>query len=96
MNETVEQFRIMPENTCLELLSPIEIDALFEESNRGIHSLLERCALAVLNSGEETDDVKTMLEKYTDFSIEVIKTSGGIELQLKNHRSLKNCYILLK
>ena len=45
MSNVVEQFRITPENTCLALLSPTEIDALFAESNRQVHRLLERCAV---------------------------------------------------
>jgi hypothetical protein len=80
----VDRFRITPENTCLESLSPFEIDALFEKSQRGIQEMLTRCVLAVLNSGAENDDVKSMLEKYADFSIEVVKTAGGIELELYN------------
>ncbi|MCP4606006.1 MAG: LOG family protein [Proteobacteria bacterium] len=82
--KTISSFRITPVNTGLESLSPYEIDALFAESQAGIQELLERCALAVLNAGEETDDVKQMLNTYSDFGLEVIKTSGGIELELKN------------
>ena len=84
INDSVDQFRLTPENTCLESLSPLEIDALFEKSRAGINSMLERCVLAVLNSGAETDDVKSMLEKHAGFSVQVIKTAGGIELLLKN------------
>ncbi len=82
--KTISSFRITPVNTGLESLSPYEIDALFAESQAGIQELLERCALAVLNAGEETDDVKQMLNTYSDFGLEVIKTSAGIELELKN------------
>ena len=82
MHETIETFRLTPEGTCLETLSPSEIKGLFEESRDNIHPLLERCALAVLNCGSETDDVKAILEQYRDFRLEVIRTAGGIELEL--------------
>jgi predicted Rossmann-fold nucleotide-binding protein len=82
MHETVETFRLTPEGTCLETLSPSEIKGLFEESRDNIHPLLRRCGLAVLNSGSETDDVKAILEQYRDFDLDVIRTAGGIELEL--------------
>lgn len=82
--EVVNVFRLSPENTCLASLSPREMDALVEKSRQGVSSMLKRCVLAVLNSGEESDDVKSMLKRYKDFSVEVIKTAGGIELVLKN------------
>jgi predicted Rossmann-fold nucleotide-binding protein len=84
VNETIETFRITPEGTCLETLSPSEIRGLFMESQDSIYPLLKRCALAVLNCGSETDDVKAMLEQYSDFGLEVIRTAGGIELELRH------------
>ena len=33
--------------------------------------LLRRCALAVLNSGEESDDAEALFSRYRDFSLEV-------------------------
>lgn len=81
---SVRRFRLTPENTCLESLSPREIDALFERSKGDDQHMLIRCVLAVLNSGEETDDVKQMLAKYRNFSIDVERTAGGIELLLHN------------
>ena len=81
---SVRMFRLTPENTCLESLSPREIDALFLKSQDDAHQLLIRCVLAVLNSGEETDDVKQMLAKHREFAIDVERTAGGIELVLQN------------
>jgi predicted Rossmann-fold nucleotide-binding protein len=84
VNDTVDHFQITPENTCLESLSPFEIEALFEKSRGDVGTILKQCVLAVLNSGEETDDVKSMMSRYADFSIRVIKTAAGIELALEN------------
>lgn len=84
MNETIEYFRITPEGTCLDALAASEIDGLYQVSREKIHGLLERCALAVLNCGSETDDVKAMLAKYSDFRLEVIRTPAEVEIELHN------------
>jgi predicted Rossmann-fold nucleotide-binding protein len=81
---TIDSFRITPEGTCLESLSPAEIDALFAESREEIRPLLRRCALGVLLSGEESDDARSMLERHADFALEVSRSAGGIEIELRN------------
>jgi predicted Rossmann-fold nucleotide-binding protein len=81
---TVPRFRVTPEGTGLETLSPSEVDALFAESHDAIQPLLRRCALAVLTSGEESDDVKTLARRYSDFALEVVRTAGGIEVELEH------------
>lgn len=80
----VEDFRISPEGTCLEILSPSEIRALFTESQEEIQPLLERCVLAVMNSGTESDDVREILEENRNFALEVLRSPAGIEIELKN------------
>lgn len=84
MKETVDIVHLTPEGTSLESLSPSEIAALFEKSRDRIRTTLHRCALAVLNSGQENDDVRTMLDRFKDFRLKVLKTPAGIELQLYN------------
>ncbi len=81
---TVDQFTITPEGTVLESLSPFEIDALFEASHEGETDLLRQCVLAVLNSGEESDDIRAISKRAEDFSVDIIRTAGGIELKLAN------------
>jgi hypothetical protein len=53
-------------------------------SRGGLAGLLRRCALAVLNSGNQGDDAEAMLQKYQDFSIEVQQVNRGLRLQLTN------------
>jgi hypothetical protein len=84
VGDVVDHFRITPEGTFLESLSPFEIDALFEQSRDDVRKLLKQCVLAVLSSGDETDDVKGKSARYAGFSIDIIRTAGGIELELKN------------
>jgi hypothetical protein len=102
--EIVDRFRITPEESVLETLSPLEIEGLFQESQNGSHTVLERCTLAVLNCGSENDDVKAMMERYRDFRVEVIRTAGGIQLEILNapasafvtYESLENGRVLVK
>ena len=82
MSQTVKSFTINPVDTCLETLASSEINGLFVDSRHEIHDLLERCSLAVLNSGSGSDDVKALMEEYREFRLQVNRTAGGIELEL--------------
>lgn len=84
MEELIKYIRICPEGTQLQTLSPSEIKGLLLASRENDNYFLERCVLAVLYSGRETDDVRSILEKYSEFRIEVIRTTGGFELELHN------------
>ncbi|WP_428352945.1 nucleotide 5'-monophosphate nucleosidase PpnN [Methyloprofundus sp.] len=75
--------RISPE-VHLAVLSRTEVNKLLDTSQGGLYQILHNCALAVLNSGSESDDGKELLERYSDFSIKVIQEERGIKLDLKN------------
>ena len=57
---------------------------LAKSSHTNMYETFRRCALAVLNTGEETDDTSKILEAYDDFSIEVIQQERGIKLEIHN------------
>jgi len=84
MAQTVPLFRLTPENTCLETLSPLETASVVQASRGPARDLIVRCVLAVLNSGSETDDVKSLLETYRQFDLEVFETPRGIEVELRH------------
>jgi len=84
MAGTVDYFRITPDGTPLETLSPYEIKRLILETRENSPLFLERSVLATLYSGHATDDVKTMLDKYKDFRLDVARTARGIEIELHN------------
>lgn len=71
----------MPEG-ALEVLSQHEVDRLRSTSEGGSHELLRRCALAVLNSGAETDDTREVLERYRHFEINIVQQDRGVKLAL--------------
>lgn len=68
----------------LEVLSQHEVNRLRDTSANGLHDILRRCALAVLNCGKPTDDGLAVMQTYHDFDIEVLQQDRGIRLKLTN------------
>lgn len=75
--------RIYPAG-MLTTLSRMEVERLHDASRGELAELLRRCALAVLNSGNQGDDAEALLEEYHDFEIEVQQFNRGIRLELTN------------
>lgn len=74
---------ISPRGT-LEMLSEWEVDRLRNVQDSTHYELFRRCALAVLNCDDTTDDASEVFAKYADFSIEITQRARGIKLILKN------------
>jgi hypothetical protein len=69
----------------LELLSQREVEALTSSARETqLLELFQRCALAVMNTGNETDDAAALFEAFDDFSIEVAKRTRGLKLIIRN------------
>lgn len=68
----------------LEVLSQLEVNALLDTSARGLYQLFRRCALAVLNSGSQTDNAREIFETYRDFGIRLMQRDRGVKLRLEN------------
>ncbi len=83
MKSKNKEIRVTPEGS-LEVLSQLEVMALRDSSQAGLHSLFRRCALAVLNSGSTTDDAKRVYEQYEDFDIQLVQQDRGIKLDVRN------------
>lgn len=67
----------------LDLLSQDEMASL-ASANRDLHELFRRCALAVLNTGGDTDDARAVYQRYRDFDLRVVAESRGLKLELVN------------
>ena len=67
----------------LETLSQSEIEVLLN-SGLGIHTLFRKCALAVLNSGSDSDNAKELFDRYREFDVKVVRHPWGIRLQIRN------------
>ena len=63
MQFATENTVIRPEGR-LEILSKQEVAKLLDTSQRGLHTTFRNCTLAVMNSGNELDSGKELLERY--------------------------------
>jgi len=68
----------------LDLLSQIEVRHLRETADSRTLELFRRCALAVLNTGDESDDAAAIFDAYHDFSIEIVQRTRGVKLKFVN------------
>ena len=83
MNTELQTITVSPE-TSLEILSPLEIDQLVQNTDRELYELFKRCALAVLNSGNTSDDTGEILAQHADFDIKFLIQNRGLRLTLNN------------
>ncbi len=85
-HETEPEFvaaRVHPRGS-LENLSQDEIAKLLDSGQHGLYPLFRQCALAVLNSGAETDNAKEIFDRYRDFEVRIMRQPWGIRLEM-NH-----------
>ena len=75
--------RIGPRGS-LENLSQAEIEKLLDSRAGGLYQLFRKCALAVLNSGSESDNAKEIFDRYRDFEVELVRQAWGVKLEMKN------------
>lgn len=68
----------------LEILSKAEVAKLLDTGHGGLYNLFRKCSLAVLNSGNELDDGKQLLDRYRSFEISIMLRERGIKLKLKD------------
>jgi predicted Rossmann-fold nucleotide-binding protein len=68
----------------LENLSQREVAKLLSAGSDGAFALFRRCALAVLNSGNHTDDARALFERYKDFDIRLGRQAWGVKLDVRN------------
>lgn len=86
----IEVARVTPEQS-LTLLSQFEVARLAQSKHTDIYDSFRRCALAVLNTGEETDDTEEILDAYTDFAVKVVQQERGIKLDI--HHAPSNAFV---
>lgn len=53
-------------------------------SKEEVRTLFRECALAILNTGNDKDDVNKLLAEYVDFEIEVVPESRGPKMTVRN------------
>ncbi len=80
-HDTVDA-QISPEGR-LEILSRAEVNKLRDTSKGGLFETFRNCSLAVLNCGNDLDNGKELLERYSSFDIGIIQRERGIKLDIK-------------
>ncbi len=80
-DETVDA-EVWPEGS-LEVLSQVEMEQLRQHGEGGLHEVLRRSILAVLNTGSDLDDTRAVLEKYKDFKVGFLQQDRGLQVTLK-------------
>jgi predicted Rossmann-fold nucleotide-binding protein len=68
----------------LENLSQREVEQLLSAGHGAVYQLFRRCALAVLSSGLQTDDIRDIFDRYKDFDIRLSRQAWGIKLEVRN------------
>ena len=68
----------------MALLTQLEADSISHSSQGELYDLYRNCSLAVLNSGNLTDNSKELLENFQNFEIDVIRTERGLKIELIN------------
>ena len=71
-------------DTAMNMLSQQEVEKLRETSEGGLHELFRNSALAVLTSGNDTDDTKAFFSRYVDFDIGLVQRDRGVKIELTN------------
>ncbi|MBU3844902.1 MAG: DUF4478 domain-containing protein, partial [Candidatus Anaerobiospirillum pullicola] len=69
---------------AMALLTQLEADRISLKSQGELYDLYRNCSLAVLNSGNLTDNSKELLENYKNFEIDVVRNERGLKLELIN------------
>lgn len=75
--------RVAPEGS-LEVLSRLEVSKLSDPRESSLHELWRKCTLAILNAGEEEDDVREILKRNENFRVSVVQQDRGVALELEN------------
>lgn len=83
MSQATINALVSPEGS-LEILSNHEVSRLKDRSEGGLYRLFRQCALAVLNTGAETDDCKDLLEVHAEFDVRLVPQPRGLKLELIN------------
>ena len=64
----------------LDFLTQREFSELSGPDEGSLKKLFHRCALAVLNTGEETDSSLEVMERYREFEIRASRKPGASNL----------------
>ncbi|PWK53328.1 nucleotide 5'-monophosphate nucleosidase PpnN [Pleionea mediterranea] len=68
----------------LDVLSKHEVSQLTDSKHKQLQQVFRLCALAVLNTGNDSDNSKHIIEQHKDFDIDILQTDRGVKLKVIN------------
>ena len=68
----------------LDILTLEEVSLLQKSTSSGLYDLFRQCCLAVLNCGNDEDDIDDLLARNKPFEVEIVRQPRGALLQLYN------------
>lgn len=68
----------------LDVLSKYEVSLLTDSTHKDLQQLFRVCALAVLNTGNNSDNCRDIIEQHKDFDIKILSTDRGVKLHVIN------------
>jgi predicted Rossmann-fold nucleotide-binding protein len=84
LNQSNDRIVQVAPTGSLDLLSQHEVARLRKAGHGGLYDLFRRCALAVVNCGNQNDDPTAIYSELADFDIRVIQQDRGIKLEVVN------------
>src|SRR3989344_1670488 len=81
---TVQLMEVPAENPLLAALTDTEISRLIATHKNGMGETLRRCALGILQSGQNIDNTEELLRQYPDFQFGLEPNVQGIKFVLRN------------
>ncbi len=92
-SHTFPRVIVEPRRGLMRTLSRAELLSVQQAGENGVHDLLRRCIIAVLNTGTAMDNARHVLDLYRDFDLRILVGSGGIKLELINVPFNENVFV---
>ncbi|WMS88337.1 nucleotide 5'-monophosphate nucleosidase PpnN [Pleionea litopenaei] len=68
----------------LDVLSKYEVSLLTDPAHKPLKDIFRLCALAVLNTGSDSDNSQEILNAHKDFEVEILQNDRGVKLKVIN------------
>ncbi|WP_144394883.1 nucleotide 5'-monophosphate nucleosidase PpnN [Pleionea sediminis] len=68
----------------LDVLSKYEVELLTDANHEELQRVFRLCALAILNTGNTSDNSKHIIEQHRDFDVKILQTDRGVKLEIIN------------
>ena len=84
MPSEVIDYSVLSPVGSVDVLSMNEVNTLSGLNKGKMYEIFRRCALAVMNSGIDNDDIEQLENQYRDFDINIVPQARGACLEVQN------------